>query len=184
MGFFFIKLIIQLFLLPFGLPRRKLSLSFLERYEKEWERDCLEVLLLLTKDKLAEKGSLEIAIRELLSEAALAGSEMDVLLRRLKKIPIITVHQSKGCEFDTVLLAGADNLMFPLSFSVEAGREDEERRLFYVAISRAKRKLVMSCYKNASINFPRGPSKYVYRIPQEYIKWHDYDGKTVLPKTN
>lgn len=154
-----------------------------EQYDKEWERDSLEVLFLLAKEKQALKASLEITIRDLLAEAALAGSEMDVLIKKLKKFPIITVHQSKGCEFDTVLLAGVDNFMFPIFSAAKEGREEEEKRVFYVAISRAKNTLIMSCHRNNSVTNPRVPSPYVSKIPQECIEWYTYDGTKILQNT-
>ena len=101
---------------------------------------------------------------------------MDVLLKRLNKIPIITVHQAKGCEFDTVLLAGADNLMFPIPFSENPS---EEKRLFYVAISRAKNTLILTCHGNHSEAQPRLPSEYFFNIPQEYVERYTFDGKRV-----
>lgn len=154
------------------------NFKIFEHYNEDFEKDSLEVLMLLAKEKYSIKTSLEITVRDLLAEAALAGSEMDVLIKKLNKIPIITVHQSKGCEFDTVILAGVDNFMFPIASAAKAKREDEEKRVFYVAISRAKDNLIMTCHGSNSDIFPRLPSSYVSKIPQNYIEWYIYDGKT------
>lgn len=60
-------------------------------------------------------------------------------------IPILTVHQAKGMEFDNVFIAGLDDFTFP-----DDGVMGEQRRVFYVAISRAKKKLYVTfCDKNA-----------------------------------
>lgn len=59
-------------------------------------------------------------------------------------IPILTVHQAKGMEFDNVFIAGLDDVTFP-----DDGANGEQRRVFYVAITRAKKKLFITfCDKN------------------------------------
>ncbi len=108
-------------------------------------------------------------LREYLKDAALSGSQMDVLIEKLNKIPIITVHQAKGCEFDTVILAGADDRNFPSYAAVQSVDEEEEKKVFYVAITRAKKKLVLTraLYngRHASDETP-----YFWAIPEEYVR--------------
>ncbi|MFA6785464.1 MAG: UvrD-helicase domain-containing protein, partial [Sphaerochaeta sp.] len=62
------------------------------------------------------------------------------------KIALMTIHASKGLEFDTVFLAGVEDQFIPHARAIEDNPEniDEERRLFYVAITRARRVLVIS----------------------------------------
>ena len=59
-------------------------------------------------------------------------------------IPVITVHQAKGLEFDTVYVVGCNEGVFPSYRSVKENNLSEELRLFYVAMTRAKRKLYLS----------------------------------------
>lgn len=109
-------------------------------------------------------------VRQLLMDVSLSGSQMDVLIQRLKKIPIITVHQSKGCEFDTVILAGADDSNFPAFVAQKERTLDEEKRVFYVAISRAKKRLILTyAGVNEATGFPKKPSRYIAMIPQRYL---------------
>ena len=110
----------------------------------------------------------ESFFRQYLADAALSGSQMDTLIAKLHRIPVITVHQAKGCEFDTVILVGADDNNFPTSGAREGGTEEEEKRVFYVAISRAKKKLIMT---KAAYNgrYELAPSPYVSKIPQECL---------------
>lgn len=61
----------------------------------------------------------------------------------LDRVRMMTVHQAKGLEFPVVFVIGASDGLFPLQRSIDAGDVDEECRLFYVAATRAKRKLVM-----------------------------------------
>lgn len=72
--------------------------------------------------------------------------EKDDYFDVLKTIPILTIHQAKGMEFDNVFVAGVDNFTFP----DEINSHGEQRKVFYVAISRAKVKLFLTfCNKNA-----------------------------------
>ena len=117
-----------------------------------------------------EMKNAEAFFRKYLSDAALSGSQMDALVSTLRRIPVITVHQSKGCEFDTVILAGADGNHFPSFSSRESGTEEEEKKVFYVAITRAKKKLIMT--KTAyNGRFSVAPSPYVAKIPQEFVSY-------------
>lgn len=141
-------------------------------YTKDSDRESLKDLLYIAGQKFRDSGSAEATVRELLTDAALAGSQMDVLIKKLNKIPIITVHQSKGCEFKTVILAGVDEFSFPSLAAVESGHEEEEKRVFYVAISRAKEKLIMTYSMASSRGYPRGYSPYVDFIPQNFIEFY------------
>ncbi|MEW5857205.1 MAG: 3'-5' exonuclease, partial [Cyanobacteriota bacterium] len=82
---------------------------------------------------------------------------------------IITVHQSKGLEFDTVFIAGATEDEFPSFFSVRDKNLEEERRLFYVAMTRAKQRLFISAYSRDFRGYSKSPSKFINEIPKEYI---------------
>ncbi len=141
------------------------------RYKSDGDRRAIELLLASFEGK---QGCAEDVLREFVANAELSATGVDKLFAGLSAIPLLTVHQSKGCEFDTVLLAGVDDQNFPSFFSKEE-TEEEEKRVFYVAISRAKQKLVLTrcIYGN------RGqllPSPYVKNIPEEYVwaneRWH------------
>jgi len=87
-----------------------------------------------------------------LQYAALARN-VDHLQDGDDRVPIITIHQAKGLEFDTVFIAGLFEGELPRRRSVDEGRLEEERRLFYVALTRARRRL---CH-------PRGRDDYKLR---------------------
>lgn len=112
-------------------------------------------------------------LREFLDDAALSGSQMDLLIRKLRKIPIITVHQSKGCEFDTVIIAGAEDTVFPTFNAIKHGDIEEEKRVFYVAISRAKKQLILVSrsyrvgYNGTRYDVQQSP--FIDMIPREYV---------------
>ena len=76
-----------------------------------------------------------------------------------EKITMMTIHASKGLEFNTVFLVGFEDGIFPLHSSIEAGEDEieEERRLAYVAITRAERRLYIT---NARMRMHQGQTKY------------------------
>lgn len=83
------------------------------------------------------------ALFHVLNAASLAR-EIDGQKLAEDQVLLLTVHQAKGLEFDTVFVAGASDGQFPSRRSVREGREAEEHRLFYVAASRAKQRLYFS----------------------------------------
>jgi DNA helicase-2/ATP-dependent DNA helicase PcrA len=74
------------------------------------------------------------AIDRFLRDTTLSNTDLDTLSKK-PQIPIITVHQAKGSEFDYVFLAGMQEGTFPGYQAEKSGRMDEEARLFYVAIT-------------------------------------------------
>ena len=90
-------------------------------------------------------------LKELLQYATLSNSDLDAITANKPKIPIITIHQAKGLEFKYEFLAGMNDEIFPSYFSVQNGYiTDEEKRLFYVAITRAKKELYISWFGKKS----------------------------------
>ena len=121
----------------------------------------------------SEVGDPVLFLRALLSDAALSGSQMDLLITKLRKIPIITIHQAKGCEFDTVILAGAEDGQFPAYGALLHGTEEEEARLFYVAISRARKRLILTspCQRETwKGSCPTKQSRYIDMIPPQFVR--------------
>jgi len=85
------------------------------------------------------------ATRRALDRAALAR-EQD-LLDELQGIRVLTIHQSKGLEFDTVFVPGLVDGRFPNRSAIRADNTEEERRVFYVAVTRARKMLHLSWYE-------------------------------------
>jgi len=83
------------------------------------------------------------ALRSALDRAALA-TQVDLLANAEQRVPVLTIHQAKGLEFDVVFVAGCSDGDLPRRRSMADRRGEEERRLFYVALTRARRTLVLS----------------------------------------
>lgn len=95
------------------------------------------------------------------------------------QISLMTVHGSKGLEYPYVFLIGIEENIFPSYKSLEVGPTaiEEERRLFYVAMTRAMKQLTITFAQGrllwGSIKF-NGPSQFLHEIPEKYYKWEFY----------
>ncbi len=106
-----------------------------------------------------------------LEEIALV-SDIDSMESEENRVLMMTVHSAKGLEFDNVFIVGMEEGIFPGTQSIYSGNEEieEERRLAYVAITRAKRRLAIT---NASVRLRFGsternlPSRFLKEIPEE-----------------
>lgn len=89
-------------------------------------------------------------------------------------VTLMTVHSAKGLEFDNVFVIGLEENIFPSSRSVDLEEDlEEERRLAYVAITRARKNLYLSCASQrmlfGSTSFNR-PSRFVDELPKDYVE--------------
>ncbi len=95
------------------------------------------------------------------------------------KVNLMTVHASKGLEFPVVFIAGAEEGIMPHARAVEEGGDEaveEERRLFYVAVTRARDRLLISSCRNRrkqTGNTECEPSRFLDEIPQHLVKYHE-----------
>ena len=106
----------------------------------------------------------EEALLSLLNLASL-GTDLDRHLNDEDAVLLLTAHQAKGLEFNTVFIADATDSEFPSWRSRREGRTNEEHRLFYVAMSRAKRRLFLSYPALDSYGRETLPSRYIGMIP-------------------
>ena len=82
-------------------------------------------------------------ITQLLEDAALMG-EQDALQKREEAVSLMTIHASKGLEFDAVFVTGLEHGLFPQERDGDDRDHEEERRLFYVALTRARKHLYLT----------------------------------------
>jgi DNA helicase-2/ATP-dependent DNA helicase PcrA len=100
------------------------------------------------------------SLLEALNLAAL-GTDLDRHAAGADLVPVLTVHQAKGLEFENVFVANATDSEFPSWRSQREGRLAEEHRLFYVAISRARRRLSITWPAVTDRGRPAIPSRYL-----------------------
>jgi DNA helicase-2/ATP-dependent DNA helicase PcrA len=100
-------------------------------------------------------------------------SETDTMDENPNCVVLMTIHSSKGLEFDNVFIVGMEENLFPSTLALTSKREtEEERRLFYVAMTRAKLTLTLTAatmrYKYGQIIFSE-KSRFINEIDSKYI---------------
>ena len=112
-------------------------------------------------------------VEDFLSELALT-CEPDLFDPRAERVSLMTIHASKGLEFPVVFVAGLEDGLLPLRFAASTPADlDEERRLLYVAMTRARQRLVLCCAKKRLF---RGtirsgvPSPFLTEIKKELLE--------------
>lgn len=115
-----------------------------------------------------------VSLEELLDKLALVSDVSEQKNDNEDKVTLMTMHAVKGLEYDYVFIVGVEEGLFPHSNSLESNDElEEERRLCYVAITRAKKKLYLInarsriLYGKVSSNVP---SRFINEISDEYIE--------------
>jgi len=107
------------------------------------------------------------------------------------KVNLMTIHSAKGLEFSVVFIAGVEKGLIPHEKSIEETEDDsggsieEERRLFYVAITRAREKLYLtSCKKRRHLQSESecNPSPFLEEIPNDLIKIHEREKEIIDDK--
>lgn len=89
----------------------------------------------------------------------------------MDQVTLMSVHAAKGLEFDAIFVVGLEEKLFPSFMSMESEKDiDEERRLFYVAITRARKHLVLS-FANSRYRY----GKLVYNRPSRFLEEISYD---------
>lgn len=104
-----------------------------------------------------------------LSIAALSNSEFDTMLKKRPSIPIITVHQVKGLEFDNVFIASLEDKTFPSYQAYKNKDLSEEMRLFYVAMTRAKKRLYLSWHERGPYGRKCQPSPFLQAVERVIV---------------
>ena len=121
-----------------------------------------------------EEGIEEIKLSDFLAEISLMTDQDTDNDASADRITLMTVHSAKGLEFKNVFVAGMEEDLFPSAMSNQTQQEiEEERRLFYVAITRAEENCVISYAKsrfhNGESKFP-APSRFIRDIDPKYLK--------------
>ena len=119
-----------------------------------------------------EENSESPTLEEFLEEISLVA-DMNEHKNETNVVTLMTVHAAKGLEFDYVFVIGMEEGLFPHLNSMETEDLEEERRLCYVAITRAKKKLWLINAKSRMIYGKHDnyfPSRFISEIPDEYLE--------------
>lgn len=113
-----------------------------------------------------EEGDEAIKLPDFLSDVALLTDQDNEEDDGTPKVTLMTVHAAKGLEFDTVFVVGMEEQLFPSMMAYDSTRQmEEERRLLYVAITRAEKRCFLSYAKS---RFRYG--KVEYGMPSRFLK--------------
>ncbi len=130
----------------------------------------------LEKDE-DDEGGIEAAVTKLVLRDLLEQQEEDD--DSADKVQLMTLHASKGLEFPHVTIIGMEEELLPHRNSIEEDNIEEERRLCYVGITRAKQKLTLShCAKRKQFGemIDCAPSRFLDELPLEDIVWEGREG--------
>jgi DNA helicase II / ATP-dependent DNA helicase PcrA len=120
------------------------------------------------------------ALSRMIDELSLLGGA-DAFDPRADAVALMTMHMAKGLEFKVVFLAGAEAGLIPLALGHEEADTEEERRLFYVGMTRAKEDLFIIHAKTRFLygrRLPGSPTPFLSEIPQELVKKSILSDKT------
>ena len=140
--------------------------------EGESRKENIEELI----NKSTEYEDCELSL--FLEEVSLVA-DIDRMDENADRITLMTLHGAKGLEFDTVYLAGMEEGLFPSAMSANSKEDlEEERRLAYVGITRAKKNLILTSAKQRMINGETRyslMSRFINEIPKELLNKHVLD---------
>jgi len=153
--------------------------------DEDYERleNVMELVSLATE---YDEWPIEEGIEKFLTDSALA-SDQDSLSQEKTGVKLMTVHSSKGLEFDYVFVCGLEDGLFPhtnLMMRKKTGEDgEEERRLFYVAVTRAGKKLFLThsqtrvIFGSLEVN---SPSEFLDDISEKYLEKEVF-GESIKP---
>jgi len=133
-----------------------------------------------------EEDNGEVGLSEYLSEISLISDLEQGDSKDEKRVTLMTVHSAKGLEFHTVFVVGLEENLFPNQMAMGSPKQmEEERRLFYVAITRAKRHCFLS-YANSRYRYGKlefgNPSRFLGDIDSQFL--HKVGGKDFSEQKN
>jgi DNA helicase-2/ATP-dependent DNA helicase PcrA len=108
-------------------------------------------------------------------------SDQDALDREDSLVTLMSLHTAKGLEYRAVFVIGCEEGVFPHTRSVEEGNLEEERRLFYVGVTRARERLYLASARRRSLHGGTGwnlPSRFLGELPQELVEKHSTAART------
>ena len=112
-------------------------------------------------------------ITDFLSEVSLQTDQDENLTDTSERVTLMTVHAAKGLEFPVVFIVGMEENLFPSQFAVKPNEVEEERRLLYVAITRAMEQCHLSFarqrFRNGTFNFA-SPSRFLNDIDRQFFE--------------
>jgi ATP-dependent DNA helicase Rep len=125
------------------------------------------------------EGNPELGLIDLMGRLSLLTS-LDNEKEPGQEVRLMTLHGSKGLEFPYVFIAGVEEELLPHRISLDEGGEEEERRLLYVGITRARESLTLS-YAGSRRRYGEHiscePSRFLDELPSDLVEWRGTDAE-------
>ena len=103
--------------------------------------------------------------------ALVTGADTAQRTRLNDRVTLMTLHNAKGSEYPVVIIAGVEEENLPLWTTLgDEGQLSEERRVFYVGMTRAQRQLYLTSARQRGDGFVRVPSRFAWELPPEYVR--------------
>ena len=153
------------------LASKVLDIGYREELENDVDQTKIDnVSELINTIAVMEEENMEpIPLEELLAHFALFSAQDDDTSKNV--VRIMTIHTAKGLEFPVVFIPGMVDGQFPSKKLHNRDELEEERRLFYVAITRAMRELYISSYRNKVEGYPTWPSSFMEDIDYKLLEY-------------
>ena len=143
------------------------NLDQLHAYAEEFDAEVLES----ADDDPASRDAFH-AMDRFLQQTALLSDADQKAQGPDGQVTLMTLHNAKGLEYDAVFLVGVEDGVFPHSRAIDAGELEEERRLAYVGITRARRHLAITWARRRAMYGPpqsQVPSRFLRELPHEAL---------------
>lgn len=147
--------------------------TYLQTLYEDWERRSEDL------EALKNYASQYEDINELLAQLVLLSAETSNKGTEIAtdQLRLTTIHQAKGLEFPIVFVIGLADEQFPLRRAIESGDVEEERRLFYVAVTRAQEELYLTYpmnHLNKGVPNRLDPSRFIRELPADRFEIYRY----------
>lgn len=150
------------------------EIGILQMYKEEGTEDSIQryenIIQLLNSIQEFQVNNSEKTLTDYLSEISLI-SDVDNWEDRKNSVVLMTLHAAKGLEFNVVFIVGCEEGLLPLKRDGDVEDVEEERRLFYVGCTRAKRKLYLSYARNRNRfgnSYPQVQSRFIEEIDKSH----------------
>lgn len=145
--------------------------------EFKWEnvQECINALSSYEEDMRTNGSEEEISLQHFVSNTALNKQSFGAQAnnRSEDRVQLMTLHSAKGLEFPAVFIVGLEDHILPHEKGMVETSLEEERRLFYVGITRARQLITLSMARSRlrmGKAHPTAPSRFLYEIPNHLIK--------------
>ena len=123
------------------------------------------------------------SISEFLEDVALA-TDLDKDDQDTNKVALMTIHLAKGLEFPIVYIVGLEENLFPSAMNLNSRNDlEEERRLFYVALTRAEKEAYLSFAMKRAYHgdwMDALPSRFINEIPEDSVERNEFDSGKIV----